>query len=47
MSFVPYTFTEKTISGKVNEYSFMDKLMNISVGVELRRPTRPQWQQLA
>ncbi|QIU93893.1 hypothetical protein BacF7301_06925 [Bacteroides faecium] len=47
MSFVPYTFTEKTISGKVNEYSFMDKLMNVSVGVELRRPTRPQWQQLA
>ena len=46
MSFVPYTFTEKTISGKVNEYSFMDKLMNVSVGVELRRPTRPQWQQL-
>lgn len=47
MSFVPYTFTEKTVSGKVNEYSFMDKLMNVSVGVELRRPTRPQWQQLA
>lgn len=47
MSFVPYKFTEKTISGKVNEYSFMDKLMNVSVGVELRRPTRPQWQQLA
>ncbi len=47
MSFVPYTFTEKTISGKVNEYSFMDKLMNVSVGVELRRPTRSQWQQLA
>ena len=47
MSFVPYKFTEKTISGKVNEYSFMDKLMNVSVGVELRRPTRLQWQQLA
>lgn len=47
MSCVPYKFTEKTISGKVNEYSFMDKLMNVSVGVELRRPTRPQWQQLA
>lgn len=47
MSYVPYTFTEKTVSGKVNEYSFMDKLMNVSVGLELRRPTRPQWQQLA
>lgn len=47
MSCVPYKFTEKTLSGKVNEYSFMDKLMNISAGIELRRPTRSQWQRLA
>lgn len=47
LSFAPYSFTEKTISGKVNEYSFVDKLMNVSVGIELRRPTRPQWEQLA
>ena len=27
MSFVPYTFTEKTISGKVNEYSFIGMVL--------------------
>ena len=47
LSFVPYTFIEKTVSGKVNEYAYMDKLMNVSVGIELCRPSRARWQSLA
>lgn len=47
MSCVPYKFSEKMLSGKVNEYSFMDQLMNVSVGIELRHPTHSQWERLA
>lgn len=47
MSKVPYSFSEKTTSGRVNEYSFYDHLFNASIGIELRRPTRPEWRQLA
>lgn len=47
MSSVPYSFSEKTTSGRVNEYSFVDHLFNASIGIELRRPTRTQWKRLA
>ena len=47
MSRVPYSFTERTTSGKVNEFSFYDNVFNASIGIELRRPTRSEWRELA
>lgn len=47
MSKVPYTFNQATTSGKINEFSYYDHIINASIGIELRRPTRPQWKELA
>lgn len=47
VSSVPYSLTQPTISGKIKEYSFVDNLFNVSIGVELRRASSARWKQLA